>query len=310
MSHRKNRRYHRVATEQQLLDDLRAVARKLDRQSIRMIDYFQHGEFNIKTIYRHLGGWNRALKAAGLNIGKHYRVTAPELIADLKRVAKELGTDRFTQERYYQLGGHSERTIINHFKSWQDALAAAGLKPSQYRPNKKELMQNLCEMFQKLGRVPRTEDMFRPQSRYTVTPYVTHFGSLRIALHTMVDPRTKFGPTPDRMKKVKLRRSTFRRASDKQRYEVLARDGFRCRACGRSPATEAGVRLEIDHVHPWSRGGKTVSANLQTLCHECNKGKSNSVGTNDEVGTMNDEVNSTDSEANEPRAGGTNPLTA
>ena len=27
---------------------------------------------------------------------------------------------------------------------------------------------------------------------------------------------------------------------------------------GRSPATEAGLKLEVDHVIPWDKGGETV----------------------------------------------------
>lgn len=57
------------------------------------------------------------------------------------------------------------------------------------------------------------------------------------------------------------------------RYEVLKRDGFKCRYCGRR--AEDGVQLEVDHIIPVSRGGKTEMSNLQTLCRDCNRGKSN-----------------------------------
>jgi 5-methylcytosine-specific restriction endonuclease McrA len=36
-----------------------------------------------------------------------------------------------------------------------------------------------------------------------------------------------------------------------------------------------GVKLEVDHIKPISKGGKTVLNNLQTLCMDCNRGKSN-----------------------------------
>jgi 5-methylcytosine-specific restriction endonuclease McrA len=58
------------------------------------------------------------------------------------------------------------------------------------------------------------------------------------------------------------------------KFLVLKRDGFRCVACGRSPATEAGLVLEVDHMLAWSNGGNTVAQNLQTLCRDCNRGKS------------------------------------
>lgn len=56
-----------------------------------------------------------------------------------------------------------------------------------------------------------------------------------------------------------------------KRYDILRRDNFRCQICGRSQSD--GAKLEVDHIIPVSKGGKTVDENLQTLCHECNQGK-------------------------------------
>ena len=60
--------------------------------------------------------------------------------------------------------------------------------------------------------------------------------------------------------------------SDKLRYSILKRDGFRCKICGRS--AEDGVKLHVDHIIPVSKGGKTTPDNLRTLCDQCNLGKS------------------------------------
>jgi len=57
------------------------------------------------------------------------------------------------------------------------------------------------------------------------------------------------------------------------RFRVLSRDGFRCVACGRG--AKDGVILHVDHVLPRSKGGDSAIDNLQTLCWECNLGKSN-----------------------------------
>lgn len=59
----------------------------------------------------------------------------------------------------------------------------------------------------------------------------------------------------------------------KLRLQVLERDNFTCQFCGRSPQKD-GVSLEVDHIIPVSRGGRTELSNLQTLCHDCNSGKS------------------------------------
>lgn len=57
------------------------------------------------------------------------------------------------------------------------------------------------------------------------------------------------------------------------RYAVLKRDNFKCKLCGASPATNPTVELQVDHIIPWSKGGKTTIDNLQTLCSWCNLGK-------------------------------------
>jgi 5-methylcytosine-specific restriction endonuclease McrA len=56
------------------------------------------------------------------------------------------------------------------------------------------------------------------------------------------------------------------------RFRILARDGFRCRYCGRA-GNEPGVVLHVDHVVPVVAGGTTSEGNLLTACAACNLGK-------------------------------------
>ena len=78
------------------------------------------------------------------------------------------------------------------------------------------------------------------------------------------------------LKKSSNKKMHTRVISDKLRYQVLKRDNFKCCACGASPAKDPSVELHIDHIIPWSKGGKTTIENLQTLCSRCNLGKSDS----------------------------------
>ena len=59
--------------------------------------------------------------------------------------------------------------------------------------------------------------------------------------------------------------------SDSLRYDIMLRDNFKCQLCGANK--KDGVKLHIDHIHPVSRGGKTINSNLRTLCERCNRGK-------------------------------------
>lgn len=60
------------------------------------------------------------------------------------------------------------------------------------------------------------------------------------------------------------------RVSNKMRFSIYQRDGYKCRICGRS---EEYDYLEIDHIKPIAKGGKSEYDNLQTLCRRCNKNK-------------------------------------
>ena len=60
------------------------------------------------------------------------------------------------------------------------------------------------------------------------------------------------------------------KVSNKMRFSIYERDGYRCRICGR---TENQDYLEIDHIQPIAKGGKSTYDNLQTLCRRCNKEK-------------------------------------
>ncbi len=55
------------------------------------------------------------------------------------------------------------------------------------------------------------------------------------------------------------------------REEIAERDNYTCQICGRYMPD--GFGLQIDHIIPVSKGGKTVRSNLQVLCMKCNQSK-------------------------------------
>lgn len=59
--------------------------------------------------------------------------------------------------------------------------------------------------------------------------------------------------------------------STRLRFEILRRDGFRCKYCGKA-ASE--VELVVDHVIPSTLGGPDTPDNLVAACKPCNAGKS------------------------------------
>lgn len=61
------------------------------------------------------------------------------------------------------------------------------------------------------------------------------------------------------------------------RDEIKVRDDYTCQNCGLSVYDEEHLLLEIDHIIPVSKGGQSLPENLQTLCWQCNRTKSNKV---------------------------------
>lgn len=71
------------------------------------------------------------------------------------------------------------------------------------------------------------------------------------------------------------KRSRKRRPlSLKLRFQILHRDGFKCRYCGALPQED---QLHIDHVFPVCAGGTNDEDNLVTSCATCNLGKSDQI---------------------------------
>lgn len=62
-------------------------------------------------------------------------------------------------------------------------------------------------------------------------------------------------------------------ATRKVREEIMVRDNYTCQICGKYMPDEVG--LQIDHIIPVSKGGKTIPSNLRVLCSKCNGSKSN-----------------------------------
>ena len=290
--------YHHNVSDEELLNDIKRVAQLLNTRVLYRDKYKEYGMYSYSTIERHFGTWTNALKKidlysvhGGVHNPNNVNVSDEQLLDDLRATAKSLNIVSITTTQYYKYGKHGHTIIIERFGTWEKALLKAGLEPTGFRASVsvEELLEDLEKTWIKLGRQPTSTDIKNGESKFSLNSYARKFGSWRKALEFFVNyinsdeqngtisdstQSESHFPINDN-KSLNKTHKTSRDINLRLRFLVMKRDNFKCCICGRSPATTPGLELHIDHIKPWSRGGETVIDNLQTLCQDCNLGKSN-----------------------------------
>lgn len=299
---------------EELLADLKTVAKRLGKSSLTSCEYSKHGSFSVAAMQSRFGSWNVALVKAGLAVPHRKHIPRDEMLAELKRVANFIGGSTVTIKEFRLHGSFGDGRLTDEFGSWANALAAAGLQPPvgwKPKTTDEELLENMARVWEHVGRQPRLADFRPPVSRFSHAPYVSRYGSWRKALEAFVavancmeadkdsggtdgsasgvfsaaaNTETEDEKSAKRIEVVSpepaqaalpSRRKTPRNPSWRLKFFVMRRDNFKCCCCGKSPALEPGLILEVDHKNAWESGGETLMNNLQTLCRGCNRGKSN-----------------------------------
>ena len=208
-----------------------------------------------------------------------------ELLDDLRAVAEKLKQNFVTASQQDQFGNFDSSTFKRRFGGWLKACKQAGLGAERQqqtaRLSEEQLFQNLEEVWTKLGRQPRISEMFPPLSIYSAGTYKRHFGTWMRGLEKFVAfiNNEESISSESAIKNLDIepttKHKTKRDINWRIRFIVMKRDNFKCKKCGRSPATDPRVILHVDHKRAWVNGGETVLENLETLCSKCNIGKSN-----------------------------------
>ena len=207
-------------------------------------------------------------------------VSDDELLSDLRTTAAAIGKNTVGMKEYRLHGKYDDSTVSRRFGNWNQALRNASLEiANEVKISDNRLFENLLVLWQHYGRQPRRKELAKAPSTISQTPYSRRFGSWKNALDEFVKfaNSTEAAAAPPDENEPKQKPSTGRDPSLRLRWHVLQRDRFTCCACGASPASTPGVELHVDHIVPWSVGGKTTIDNLQTLCSTCNLGKSNTM---------------------------------
>ena len=260
----------------------------LSMKSLSKDIYNEHGRFSAATMQNRFGSWNNAIEKSGLEIRHKINIAENELIEDIKRVAQQCSIEPLTASQYNQLGKFNSATYTKKYGSWNNALSKAGLQITAYKQKltEEELFNNMALVWANIGRQPKQKDFHPPMSTISCDVYVRRYGSWRSALEAFViaassDSLIFESEKPQEPARLEasseniIRHSTDRNPSWRLRFLVMRKDNFSCCFCGASPAKNPSINLHIDHIVPWSKGGETLLTNLQTLCEQCNIGKSN-----------------------------------
>lgn len=196
--------------------------------------------------------------------------SAESIIAEMKRLAAELGQMTLSAQDLDRHGRVKYSTVARQFGGLWSALKAAGLRPGRCkRASDEELLEILRELWRvtqrERGKRPSSMDLIRYGAPVSPATVIKRFGSWRLALLKAAGKNAAKGSA---RKKPAVKKASSKVLPVTMRFMVLKRDRYRCQMCGRS-----GVELEVDHITPLCQGGDSRLDNLQTLCRDCNRGK-------------------------------------
>jgi hypothetical protein len=234
------------------------------------------------------------------------KISREKVISELEKVAKNFNYTDFTQDDFDKIADISSYKVYREFKSWENALKFLfdhfkkqniDFKITRRRSSYsvQELFDEMERIWVHLGHRPSRDEWRAANPRISYDSVYRRFGSWTKACLNFIEYKSG-GVIVDAVetneKNIKLQEyhvevnknndtrglkilEKTRTIPLSVRIKVLSRDNFHCMFCGKSPAIDIGTKLHIDHIVPFSKGGTNTVENLQTLCEECNLGKSN-----------------------------------
>jgi hypothetical protein len=273
--------------DESLIKELKRVASLIPENKFGSARYDRlRGKVHSSTLRARFGTWSQVLAAAGLEDrydDTHEPWTREEIVGRLQSTAQSKGQRSVTMRELSEDGGPSARSVLRQFGSYRKALEAAGLTQNRggVRYADEECYENLLAVWMALGRQPNYAELKASPSKVGPKAYVGRWGSWRKALQAFSDRANQDVPSVPQEPEIRDSSSnnevrvkrTSRSIPLGLRYTVLIRDRLRCVLDGRTPATDPGITLHVDHIKTWALEGETILENLRLLCSECNLGK-------------------------------------
>jgi Homing endonuclease associated repeat len=145
-------------TDEDILDELRAAAKRLDR-SPTMREFAQDPEARIhpQTVIEHFGTWNAAKRAAGLFPRRF--LTREDLLVQLRGLGEKLGRTPTARDLGARRRSLPSASLYAHtFGSLTNALREAGFDVPVGEERLERAVEQGAELAQKLGRLPKMAD--------------------------------------------------------------------------------------------------------------------------------------------------------
>lgn len=211
-------------------------------------------------------------------IDKTNKISDDDIIQDVLCVKNNiLKKDTITTREYFLHGKYGKKAITNHFGTWNNLLTKLNIPITRAYTHltKEDIFGIIEKLWLQLGKQPTIRE-FESMTNHTDKIILSNFGKWTKCLQEFVTwENNKNNKEIIQTINTNLHHKTPRFPSPGLRNDVMKRDHYKCVKCGRSPATDPTIILVIDHKKAYSKGGETTIDNLQTLCSECNLGKSN-----------------------------------
>ncbi|MBI4079349.1 MAG: HNH endonuclease [Candidatus Levybacteria bacterium] len=228
------------------------------------------------------------------------KIPREKIIDELAKVSETYNHTRFTSKEFLRNASIGHQTVFREFVTWDAAMDCLTdylkqknitLKPRTKPKRKdaytqKQIFDEMQRIWSQIGHRPSKIEWEQTNPKINYNTVRRHFNGWTNACLRFIEYITGENNIVENIdasvEKINMdkNRIIYKPEDNRTiplgtRLKILARDNFRCVYCGKSPSTDIGTKLHIDHIIPFSKGGKSIEENLQTLCLECNFGKSN-----------------------------------
>ncbi len=118
-------KYHRNETNESLIDNLKEVAKSLQKDTITMNEYNAYGKYHSSTLIRRFGSWFKCLELADLLPSRSkLNISEDELFENLENIWKHFGRQPRYHEIIKPLSKFSVGTYEKRFGTYYNALEA------------------------------------------------------------------------------------------------------------------------------------------------------------------------------------------